>query len=101
MKTTALFLFLSLTLPMTIFAMYGTGNGIILLTSDQQTRSGVLSSNHRCADFPQQFKAAYVKNSGSSHCALWTAVNCTGTLYVVPAHYTMRVPRDQFVSVIC
>ena len=92
---------LFLTLPFNISAMYGTGNGIILLTSDQQTRSGVLSSTHTCAEFPSQFKAAHVKNTGSTHCALWTEADCKGTLYVVPAHYQMRIPQDQFQSVIC
>jgi hypothetical protein len=101
MKTLFTFLLLLLTLPITIFAMYGDGTGIILLTSDQQTRSGVLSSDHRCANFPKQFKAAHVKNTGSSHCAMWTDVDCKGTLYVVPAHYVMRIPRDDFESVIC
>lgn len=100
MKTTALILLL-LTLPISISAIYGSGYGLILYTSDQNTRSGVLSSDHRCADFPKQFKAAHVKNTGSSHCALWTDVDCKGTLYVVPAHYMMRIPSDEFESVIC
>lgn len=93
--------FILLTLPISIFAIYGTGNGLVLLSSDEKTRSGVLSSDHRCANFPQQFNAENVKNTGSSHCALWTNADCKGTLYVVPAHYTMKVPDDKFESVIC
>jgi hypothetical protein len=97
----SILLFVLLALPMVIFAMYGTGDGLILFTSDERTRSGVLSSNHKCTDFPKEFKAAYVQNTGSSHCAMWTDASCQGTLYVVPAHYKMRVPREQFQSVIC
>lgn len=94
-------LILLLSLPIAILAMYGTGTGIILYTSDQNTRSGVLSSSHKCTNFPREFKAAHVQNTGSSHCSMWTDANCKGTLYVVPAHYKMRIPRDEFQSVIC
>ncbi|KAI8637792.1 hypothetical protein BD408DRAFT_436656 [Parasitella parasitica] len=94
-------MFLLVALPAYIYAYFATGDGLILYTSDQQTRSGVLSSDHRCANFPSQFKAAHVKNSGGSHCAMWTDEGCKGTLYVVPAHYTMRMPRADFKSVIC
>lgn len=100
MKQIAVLLLL-LTLPMNIIAIFGTGNGLQLLSSDEKIRSGVLSANHRCTNFPKQFKAALVKNTGSSHCALWTGENCQGTLHVVPAHYTMRIPADHFESVIC
>jgi hypothetical protein len=92
---------LLVTLPTVIFAMYGTGDGLILFTSDETTRSGVLSSDHKCTDFPKEFKASLVQNTGSSHCAMWTDTSCKGTLYVVPAHYKMRLPREQFQSVIC
>jgi hypothetical protein len=101
MNTFWTYLTLFVTLPISIMAMYGTGTGIVLLTSDQKTQSGVLSSTHKCSNFPKEFKAAHVKNTGSSHCALWTDANCQGTLYVVPAHYTMKIPRDEFESVIC
>ncbi|CEP15182.1 hypothetical protein [Parasitella parasitica] len=94
-------MFLLVVLPAYISAYFATGDGLILYTSDQQTRSGVLSSDHRCTNFPNQFKAAHVKNSGGSHCAMWTDEDCKGTLYVVPAHYTMRMPRAVFKSVIC
>ncbi|GAA5806527.1 hypothetical protein EDC94DRAFT_590826 [Helicostylum pulchrum] len=100
MNVIALFSLL-LTLPISILAIYGTGDGLILLTSDQNTRSGVLSADHRCTNFPQKFKAALVKNTGSSHCALWSDADCKGTLHVVPAHYTMKIPREHVESVIC
>ncbi|KAL9551895.1 hypothetical protein PS6_004775 [Mucor atramentarius] len=87
MKLAVAFL-IFITLPAYIYAFFGTGGGLVLYTSDQRTRSGVLSSDHRCTNFPSQFKAAHVKNNG-------------GTLYVVPAHYTMRMPREDFKSVIC
>ncbi|KAG2190291.1 hypothetical protein INT46_004551 [Mucor plumbeus] len=94
-------IFLLVTLPAYIYAFFGSGAGLVLYTSDQKTRSGVLSSDHRCTNFPSQFKAAHVKNNGASHCAMWTDADCKGTLYVVPAHYTMRIPREDFKSVIC
>ncbi|KAI9468483.1 MAG: hypothetical protein EXX96DRAFT_590780 [Benjaminiella poitrasii] len=95
------FILLLVILPVSVLTMYGTGYGIVLYSMDEKTRSGILSSDHRCSNFPKQFKAAYVKNTGGSHCALWTNTNCQGTLYVVPAHYKIRLPREKFESVIC
>ncbi|KAI8362592.1 hypothetical protein BD560DRAFT_437123 [Blakeslea trispora] len=94
-------LFILFILPTSILALFGSGDGLILYTSDKGSRSGVLSGNHRCAEFPTSFKASYVQNTGSSHCAMWTDDGCKGNLYVVPAHYTMRVPSEKFKSVIC
>lgn len=93
--------FALITLPLSIYAMFGRGEGLVLYSSDERTRSGVLSSNHKCSNFPKEFRAARVKNTGSSHCAMWTDKNCKGTLYVVPAHYSMNIPNDNFESVIC
>jgi hypothetical protein len=94
-------LFILTVLPASILAMFGRGEGLVLLSSDESIRSGVLSSNHKCSNFPKQFKAARVKNTGSSHCAMWTDTDCKGTLHVVPAHYSMNIPNDNFESVIC
>lgn len=88
-------------LPITVFGLFGSGGGIILYGSDQNTRSGVLGANHKCTEFPKSFKAAHVQNSGSSHCAMWTQPDCKGKLYVVPAHYKITMPSEQFESVIC
>ncbi|KAI9269951.1 hypothetical protein BY458DRAFT_555895 [Sporodiniella umbellata] len=47
------------------------------------------------------FNAVRVRNEESSHCAMWTQPECQGTLYVVPAHYEMEMPKERFASVIC
>ncbi|RCI05683.1 hypothetical protein CU098_008039 [Rhizopus stolonifer] len=93
--------FILFVLPMSTLAIFGSGEGIVLLTSDKQTRSGVLSADHRCTEYPQEFQAEYVQNTGSSHCAMWTDQDCKGNLFVVPAHYTMRKPAGKVISVIC
>ncbi|KAI8970250.1 hypothetical protein BDF20DRAFT_890123 [Mycotypha africana] len=94
------FLFFLL-LPTYSWALFGIGGGLILMNEDKRAKSNLLSSDRRCTEFPSHFIAAHVQNTGSSHCALWTDANCKGRLYVVPAHYTMRLPAENFKSLIC
>ncbi|KAI8146309.1 hypothetical protein BJV82DRAFT_412553 [Fennellomyces sp. T-0311] len=75
--------------------------GVILRADDNKTRSGLLSRNHRCTAFPQQFPASKAQNVGATHCGLWTNNDCTGSLYVVPAHYAIDMPGSSFGSIIC
>ncbi|KAI8372982.1 uncharacterized protein BYT42DRAFT_547995 [Radiomyces spectabilis] len=82
-------------------AIFGSGEGIVLYSDNRKTQSGILSSDHRCTGFPDQFPASYVKNTGKTHCAMWTGKDCAGSVYIVPAHYGIDIPRDQFQSVIC
>lgn len=75
--------------------------GMILHAGDSKTRSGLLSSDHSCVEYPSKFPAHTAQNVGNTHCGLWTDKNCTGSLYVVPAHYAINMPGDAYGSVIC
>lgn len=75
--------------------------GMILHADDSKTRSGLLSSDHSCVEYPSKFPAHTAQNVGNTHCGLWTDKNCTGSLYVVPAHYAINMPGDAYGSVIC
>ncbi|KAI9256568.1 hypothetical protein BDA99DRAFT_539631 [Phascolomyces articulosus] len=84
------------------FALYGQPPaGVILHADDSKTRSGLLSRDHRCTQFPNKFPANTAQNVGATHCGLWTNDDCTGTLYVVPAHYKINMPNARFGSIIC
>lgn len=86
----------------TVSATLGsTETGVVLHSDDEKTRSGVLSQDHRCAEFPSQFPGKKAQNVGRTHCGLWTNEDCSGTLHVVPAHYTIDLPEKGFKSVIC
>ncbi|KAI8097008.1 uncharacterized protein BX664DRAFT_311896 [Halteromyces radiatus] len=76
--------------------------GLILLAENKDIRSGVLSADHRCQEYPDKFPASRITNRGKVHCTLWTEDQCQGSLYVIPAHYEMPNPEDiSFKSVIC
>ncbi|CAO3612667.1 unnamed protein product [Cunninghamella echinulata] len=75
--------------------------GLILYAQNGNTRSGVLSADHRCQNYPDQFPVSSIENKGYVHCSLWTEENCQGRLYVVPAHYSIGKPLGvSFKSVI-
>ncbi|KAI9492281.1 hypothetical protein BDB00DRAFT_873549 [Zychaea mexicana] len=95
-------LLLLLTTVIGAFAKWGQPSaGVILRGDDSKTRSGLLSRDHRCTQFPNEFPAHTAQNVGATHCGLWTNEDCTGTLYVVPAHYAINMPNAQFSSIIC
>ncbi|KAL1932280.1 hypothetical protein VTP01DRAFT_9336 [Rhizomucor pusillus] len=92
----------SLILTTTVSALFGQPHaGVILRDQDEKFRSGRLSGDHRCTAYPKQFPAAKVQNVGETHCGLWTGEDCTGSVYIVPAHYSIKLPQEQFGSVIC
>lgn len=77
-------------------------SGLVLLSEKKGERSGVLSADHRCQDYPKNFPVSRISNHGTVHCTLWTENKCQGSLYIVPAHYEMASPQGiTFKSVIC
>ncbi|ORZ15118.1 hypothetical protein BCR42DRAFT_416446 [Absidia repens] len=77
-------------------------SGIILSAAEKGIRSGVLSADHRCQDYPEKFPVSRINNPGTVHCTLWTEKQCQGSLFIVPAHYDMASPQGvTFKSVIC
>ncbi|ORZ05073.1 hypothetical protein BCR42DRAFT_182762 [Absidia repens] len=77
-------------------------SGLILLADNKDIRSGVLSADHRCQDYPKNFPVSRITNRGTVHCTLWTESQCQGSQYIVPAHYELASPKDiSFKSVIC
>ncbi|KAI7854470.1 hypothetical protein BDC45DRAFT_508461 [Circinella umbellata] len=95
-----LFLLLITTVYGTL-AKYKPPAGVVLHADDSKTRSGLLSRDHRCTEFPSQFPAHSAQNMGATHCSLWSNNDCTGSLYVVPAHYQINMPNRQYKSIIC
>ncbi|CAO3623164.1 unnamed protein product [Cunninghamella blakesleeana] len=87
----------------TIYGYNGDPNaGLILFAQNGNTRSGVLSADHRCQNYPDQFPVSSIANKGNVHCSLWTEEDCQGRLYIVPAHYSINKPLGvSFKSVIC
>lgn len=95
-------LMISLLFPMMLCYNGDTHTGLILLSENRDIRSGVLSADHLCQDYPEKFPARRLANRGTVHCTLWTERKCQGSLFIIPAHYEVDSPRGiSFKSVIC
>ncbi|KAI9320727.1 hypothetical protein BX666DRAFT_1226771 [Dichotomocladium elegans] len=75
--------------------------GVILYAEDGKTRSGLLGRDHRCTQFPQHFPAYRIKNVGSVHCTLYADNDCSSSLHIVPAHFSIDMPSNTFASIMC
>lgn len=96
------FIFLLIALPISVFALFGSNEGLTLYSADGKSQTGSLGAYHKCSSISKDVKASEARNGGSSHCAVWTEPNCKGSMYVVPAHYKIKLPDNKsFGSVIC
>ncbi|SAL96310.1 hypothetical protein [Absidia glauca] len=95
-------LLISLLFPMILCYNGDTHTGLILLSENRAIRSGVLSADHLCQEYPEKFPARRIANRGTVHCTIWTEPKCQGSLFIIPAHYEVDSPSGiSFKSVIC
>ncbi|OAD73776.1 hypothetical protein PHYBLDRAFT_168211 [Phycomyces blakesleeanus NRRL 1555(-)] len=96
-----IFFVVTLTLFSPVLAALGDPDAGLILHGDDSKSSGVLGADHKCTTFSNTFTTKKVENKGSTHCALWTERNCQGSLYIVPAHYTIDMPSANIESIVC